>query len=87
MRQIVKWIRIIALTIACVDCLIMGVKLIDNDFNVLIEAHIVFACLLIQLFCTVYQLLGNKCPYCGRWREMNGAFCPHCGRKIPSSSK
>lgn len=87
MKQIMKWIRIIVLTIFCVDWLIIGVKLLDNNFDFLIEAYVAFACFVILLFCTIYQLLGNKCPYCGKRREINGAYCPHCGRKIENNAE
>ena len=85
MKRIVKWIRIITIIIMWIALGIEGVKLLENNYDFLIEAYIVGAGFLIVAASSFYQVISNKCPYCGKRREMNGAYCPHCGRKIENN--
>lgn len=85
MKRIVKWIRIITFIITMIAFGIEGVKLLEHNYDFLIEAYIVAAGFLILVACSIYQVFSNICPYCGKRCEINGTYCPHCGRKIENN--
>lgn len=87
MKRIIKWIQIITFIIMMIAFGIEGVKLLAHNYDFLIEAYIVAAGFLILAACSFYQVFSNKCPYCGKGREMNGAYCPHCGQKIEKNAE
>ena len=82
MRKFVTWSLAIAFIVFLIDWGIMGLKLLDNNYNITIEAYIGFACWIIifaSIFCRIFT---NKCPYCGKLRITNGVYCSYCGKKI-----
>ena len=48
-RRIANWALGIAFIIAIIDWGVMGLKLLDNDYNIAIEAHIALACWIVIL--------------------------------------
>ena len=82
LRKIANWILVIAFLIFLIDWGVMGLKLIDNNYNITVEAYIGLACFVIILVSVFVRCFTDKCPYCGKIRATKGAYCSHCGKKI-----
>lgn len=72
MKRITTCVLIIALIIFIIDWGIIGVKLLDGDYDIIPEAYIGAAC----------KAFASKCPHCGKMIQSNGKYCPHCGKEI-----
>lgn len=82
MRKIRTWILVITFLIAIIDSGVMCLKIYDGDYNIIAEAYIASACLIVILACAIYKVFTDKCPHCGKMRVSNGKFCPHCGKEL-----
>lgn len=82
MKKIIFWIFMIAIIVFAIDWGVVGIKLLDGDYDIIAQAYIGFACILIMFACAVYKIISNKCPYCGKTRLTNGEYCSYCGKKI-----
>lgn len=82
MKKIATWVAVIAFIIFGVDWGVIGLKLLDGDYNIQVGAYLGLACLAVMLVCAVYKASGNKCPHYGKQILLNGKYCPHCGKEI-----
>lgn len=82
MKKAIKWARIIATILFVIVWLIIGLKLLDNNYDFLTEVYVAFACFVIILVCSLCRLFTNKCPYCGKQLYSSGRYCPHCGKSV-----
>lgn len=82
MKRITTWVLIIALIIFIIDWGIIGVKLLDGNYDIITEAYIGAACFGVMLICAVCKAFTNKCPHCGKLIQSNGKYCPHCGKEV-----
>lgn len=82
MKRIAAWGLVITLILLLIDLGVMGIKLLNGNYDVLTEAYITAACWIVLLVYAAVRLLGNRCPHCGRLMLSNGKYCPHCGREI-----
>ena len=82
MKKIATWALIIALIIFLIDWGVMGIKLIDNDYNIIFEAYVGFAYWVLIMISIFVRAISDKCPYCGKIRAARGTFCSYCGKKI-----
>lgn len=67
---------------AVIDWGVMGVKLLDHDYNITVEAYIGLVCYIVILASIVIRALTDRCPHCGKIRVTKGAYCSYCGQKI-----
>ena len=82
MKRITTWVLIIALIIFIIDWGIIGVKLLDGNYDIITEAYIGAACFGVMLISAVYKAFASKCPHGGKMIQSNGKYCPHCGKEI-----
>ena len=82
MKKTVTWVYVIAFIILLVDWGVIGIKLLDGDYNFVVGAYLALACLAVMLACAYYKLLCNKCPHCGKQIQLDGKYCPYCGKEI-----
>lgn len=82
MKRITTWVLVIALIIFIIDWGIIGVKLLDGNYDIITEAYIGAACFGAMLICAVCKAFTNKCPHCGKLIQSNGKYCPHCGKEV-----
>ena len=65
-----------------IDWGIMGIKLLDNDYNIILEAYIGFVCWALIIVSIFVRVITDRCPHCGKVRATKGTFCCYCGEKI-----
>lgn len=82
MKRIMSWIFVISIIIFILDWGVVGLKLLNGDYDITVGAYIGLVCVLIILLCAVYKIFSDKCPYCGKVRMSNGEYCSYCGKKI-----
>lgn len=82
MRKMVFTIFIMALITFVIDWGLMGIKLLDNNYEIMIETYVGLACWIIMIVCALYKTFTNRCPYCGKLRLTNGDYCSYCGKRI-----
>lgn len=59
MKRNITIILIIAFTVLAVDLGIMGVKIFDNDYNILVEGYIGLSCFLIIFVCGIISFFAE----------------------------
>lgn len=82
MKKIVTWLTVISIIVFLIDWGVMGIKILDNDYNITAEAYIGAFCILILLFCLIYRIFSTKCPHCKKLLLQKVKYCPHCGKEI-----
>lgn len=82
MRKIATWTVAIAFLVALIDWGMMGVKLLNHDYNITAEAYVGLGCWVMILVCILCRAFTDRCPHCGKIRAAKGAYCSCCGRKI-----
>ena len=82
MRKVANWLLGVFFVVALIDWSIMGIKLLDNNYNITIESYIGFVCFIVIFSCILIRSFTDKCPRCGKVRTSNGAFCSYCGKEV-----
>lgn len=86
MKKASLWILLSAFVIFLIDWGVMGVKLLEGNYDIMTEAYIALLCFAVIIVCILVRLLGRKCPHCKKMLLTDGKFCPHCGKPIEKSS-
>lgn len=82
MKKIITWFFVIFLFFFVIDWGIMGLKILNGNYDIIIEAYIGLICFIGFWVCIAIKLLYNKCPHCGKMRVSNGKYCPYCGKGL-----
>ena len=82
MKRIAAWILVRTLILFLIDLGVMGLQLLNGNYDVLRAAYIAAACWIIMLVCAVVRLFSSRCPHCCKLKLSNGKYCPHCGKEI-----
>lgn len=86
MKKVCIWLAVISAIILFITWGIVGVKLLDNNYDFIIEVYITGAFALILLGSIVcYKWIGIRCPHCGKINDSlfgKAKFCPHCGKEL-----
>lgn len=82
MKKFMSWLFAVSLAVFVIDWGVVGVKLLNGDYDITVGAYIGLACCIIMLVCALYRCLSNKCPHCGKVRVTGGDYCSYCGKKI-----
>ena len=86
MKKVCVWLAIISAIVLLITWGIVGVKLLDNNYNFMVEVYITGVSLIICLGSIVcYKFIGCRCPHCGKIDDSlfgKGKFCPHCGKEL-----
>ena len=72
-----------ALAVFVVDWLIVGLKLLNGNYDITLGAYVALVCVIVMALYPLYRALFCKCPYCGKPLASSGRYCPHCGRELP----
>jgi hypothetical protein len=82
MKKVTTWVLWIAFGITLIAHAIIGVKLLDGNYEFLVEAYIGAVGFGLIFVSSLIRAFGNKCPHCGKVRLDNGEYCSHCGKMI-----
>ena len=86
MKKVCVWLAIISAIVLLVTWGVVGVKLLDNNYDFMTEVYITGAFVLILLGSIVcYKFIGIRCPHCGKINDSlfgKAKFCPHCGKEL-----
>ncbi|MBE6881435.1 MAG: hypothetical protein E7489_00335 [Ruminococcaceae bacterium] len=82
MKKTAAWILFIAFAVFIIDWGVMGIKLLDGNYNITTEAYIGAVCFAVIIICLFCRVLGNKCSHCGKNVFSEGEYCPYCGNKL-----
>ena len=80
MKKAATWVLWIAFAITLTACAIIGIKLLDGDYEFTVEAYIAAASFFTLIVCRLIIAFGNKCPHCDKIIMDNGEYCSHCGK-------
>lgn len=86
MKKVCIWLAVISAIVLLITWGVVGVKLLDNNYNTTVEVYITFIFWIILLGSIVcYKFIGIRCPYCGKVNDTllgKSKFCPHCGNEL-----
>ena len=86
MKKVCFWLAIISAIVLFITLGVVGVKLLDGNYDTTAEVIITGISFVIFLGSVVcYTFIGSRCPYCGKVNDTllgKSKFCPHCGKEI-----
>ena len=83
MKKMLTAIWIIAVIVFFMDWGIVGLSLLNGNYEIQAGIYIGIVCWVIVIVGgTIYKLFNGRCPYCGKIRLQEGKYCPHCGKEI-----
>ena len=82
MKKFAIWGAAISLIVFVIDWGVIGLKLLEGDYDITLGAYLAVACLVIFFVCLMYIRFGQKCLHCGKSMQSNWKYCPHCGEEI-----
>ena len=86
MKKACKWVAVITAIVLFITFGIVGVKLLDGNYDTNVEVVITGVSFVIFLGSVVcYKLSRVRCPHCGKVNDtLLGKFtlCPHCGKEL-----
>lgn len=82
MNKILFRLWLLALAVFVVDWLIVGLKLLNGDYDITLGAYVALVCVIVMALYPLSRALFFKCPYCGKPLASSGRYCPHCGREL-----
>ncbi len=82
MKKIVNWTLFITFIVFLIDWGVVGLSLLNGNYDITIGAYIGLVCFIIIFACIFYRSFSSKCPHCGKMLLVNGAYCSHCGKKL-----
>ncbi len=82
MKRIATWLAVISITIFIIAWGIIGLKILDNNYEFITEAYIAYGSFAIFFASLICLRITNRCPHCGRIKTSFGKYCPYCGKEI-----
>ena len=86
MKKACVWIAIISAIVLLITFGVVGVKLLDGNYDTVIEEYIVMIFGVMLLSSVVgYKLIASRCPHCGKINDTlfgKPKFCPYCGKEL-----
>ena len=77
------WLSVISIIVFAIAWGIIGLKILDNDYEFITEAYIAYSSLVLFFVCLIYVRWNTlRCPHCGKLRLTNGKYCSYCGKEI-----
>ena len=86
MKKLCLWLAVISAIVLFITLGVVGVKLLDGNYDTTAEVIITgisFVTFLGSVVC--YKFIGSRCPHCGKVNETllgMSKFCPHCGKEL-----
>lgn len=81
-RKYLNYIFVVIVTIFIIDWLILGFKINDGNYDIVIECYIGIFCLVTMFICLYVKKFSITCPYCNKIRINEGRYCSYCGKLI-----
>lgn len=83
MKKITPWVIAISFVVFVVDWGVMGIKLLDGNYNITLEAYIALVdYIVLTVFVLIKRFSSAKCSHCGKVRFDNGKYCSYCGKEV-----
>lgn len=82
MKKAAKWLAMISIFIFVIAWGVVGLKILDNNYIITVEAYTGLISIVIFFICTVYIKFTNRCPHCQKINQSFGKYCPYCGKEI-----
>lgn len=83
MKKIIPWMITVSLAVFVIDWGVMGIKILDGNYNITLETYIgLFTLIVFLAFVLIRKFSSGKCPYCGKIRLDKGRYCSHCGKEV-----
>ena len=86
MKKVCVWLAIISAIVLFITLGVVGVKLLDGNYDTTAEVIITGISFVVFLGSIVgYKLIGSRCPHCGKVNDTllgKSKFCPHCGKEL-----
>ena len=83
MKKIAPWAIAISLVVFVIAWGVIGLKILDGDYDFTLEAYIGLAALVVSfVFILIKKFSTEKCPHCGKIRLDKGKYCSHCGKEV-----
>lgn len=76
------WLSVISIIVFAIAWGIIGLKILDNDYEFITEAYIGYGSLAVFFASLICYRLTNRCPHCRRPKISFGKYCPYCGKEI-----
>jgi rRNA maturation endonuclease Nob1 len=86
MKKACIWVAVISAIVLFITLGVVGVKLLDGNYNTNVEVIITgvsLAIFLVSIVC--YKFTINRCPHCGKVNDTmlgKSKFCPRCGKEL-----
>jgi len=87
MKKIMTWTALTAFVIFLVVWGVVGLKLLDGDYDITAWVYIALVCWIVMIVCGLYRAFCRKCPHCGKHLLTEGKYCPHCGQIVKEDVK
>jgi len=82
LKKVLAYILAVAAAVFVVAGGIMGLKLLQHQYTVTVEAYTGLAAYLVFMVCLLARRLCERCPHCGALRHGSGKYCSHCGKEM-----
>ena len=82
MKKIAIWTAVIAFIVLIIDWGVVGVQLLDGDYNIQLGVYIAVAAAAILFACIIYVKCTSRCAQCGKMKHVFWKYCPYCGKEI-----
>ena len=81
MKRIASWLAAISIIVFIIAWGLVGLKILDNDYDFITEAYIAYGSLAVFFPVLICLRFANHCPHCGKIKQIVGKYCPYCGEK------
>ena len=82
MKRIAVRTAVIAFVVFLIAWGVVGVKLLDGDYDITVGVYIAMAAAVITIAAILVARSTGRCPHCGRFLSAGGKYCPHCGKEV-----
>lgn len=82
MKRIASWLAVISIIVFIIAWGLVGLKILDNNYDFVTEAYIAYGSLAIFFPALICLRFANRCPHCGKTKQTFGKYCPYCCEKI-----
>lgn len=91
MRKIWPWLFAAAVVVFVIDWGIVGIRLLQGQYEITAGVWIGAVCWLLILALLVLRRFSQAdsptCPHCGKKQHTGGKYCSDCGKEIPRKMK
>ena len=81
MKKFAKWLAALAILVFVIDWGVVGVKLMNGDYNITAGLYVGWIAIGIFFACILYIRVAQRCKYCGKRISFYGKYCPYCGKE------